>query len=239
MTAAKPATATVFIAGLFLGAVSARPKLRRVRTELAHTRRQAEHDPLTGLPNRAGAQRHRHLAAVAGRAQAAVLLDLDKFKAVNDTWGHQAGDALLVAIAGRLAQACIPVGAVAARLSGDEFLLLLPYTDPHALLTLATTVLDRLREPVELSIDGSTTTTTIVPSASAGIALPEPGDSWADLLRRADIALYHAKAQPGQAVLHTFGMRQPSLPAAHHGPRRRDREPTASHRPPALNTGLA
>lgn len=238
MTATTPATASVFIAGLFLGAVSARPKLRRVRTELAHSRRLAEHDPLTGLHNRAGAQRHRHLATVAGRAQAAVLLDLDKFKAVNDTWGHQAGDALLVAIAGRLARACTPVHALAARMSGDEFLLLLPCTDPNTVLTMVTTVLDRLREPVKLSIDGPSTTT-IVPSASAGIALPEPGDSWADLLRHADIALYHAKAQPGQAVLHTFGMRQPSLPAAHYGPRRRDREPIASHRPPVLNTGLA
>lgn len=221
MSTATPATASALIAGLLLGTVSARPKLRRIRAELADTRRLAEQDALTGLPNRAGAQRHLRLAAATGRAQAAVLLDLDKFKTVNDTWGHQTGDALLVAVAARLAHACTPIAASVARLSGDEFLLLLPHADPHTLLTQVRTVLDGLREPMTLSVDGAATTT-VTPTASAGIALPESGSTWAELLRHADIALYHAKARPGQAVLHTSGMRQPLLPTAHCRPRLRD-----------------
>ena len=172
MSTATPATASALIAGLLLGTVSARPKLRRIRAELADIRRLAEQDALTGLPNRAGAQRHLRLAAATGRAQAAVLLDLDKFKTVNDTWGHQTGDALLVAVAARLAHACTPIAASVARLSGDEFLLLLPHADPHTLLTQVRTVLDGLHEPMTLSVDGAATTT-VTPTASAGIALPE------------------------------------------------------------------
>ena len=176
MSTATPATASALIAGLLLGTVSARPKLRRIRAELADTRRLAEQDALTGLPNRAGAQRHLRLAAATGRAQAAVLLDLDKFKTVNDTWGHQTGDALLVAVAARLAHACTPIAASVARLSGDEFLLLLPHADPHTLLTQVRTVLDGLHEPMTLSVDGAATTT-VTPTASAGIALPESPSS--------------------------------------------------------------
>lgn len=221
MSVTMPAVASALITGVLIGAGSTRPKLRRTRAELADTRLQAECDPLTGLPNRAGALRHLHLQAAVGRAQAAVLLDLDKFKTVNDTWGHQTGDALLVAIAARLAHACTSIDALAARLSGDEFLLLLPQTDPRTVLSQVVTVLNRLHEPMKLSIDRATTTT-LTPRASAGIALAEPGNTWADLLRYADIALYHAKTQPGEAVLYTRGMLQPPLPTAHHGPRLRD-----------------
>jgi diguanylate cyclase (GGDEF)-like protein len=222
MFALTVAAASALIAGFLLGAICAWPKLRGMRTELAATRWLAEHDPLTGLPNRACAQRHHELQVAAGNAHAAVLIDLDGFKAVNDTWGHQAGDAQLTAVAERLAAACTSIGALASRLAGDEFLLLLPHSDPHAVLEHVNTILARVSKPITLPVQDAITITA-TPTASAGIALPESGNTWADLLRRADIALYRAKATPGHAVLYTRGMQQPIL-RAHCGPRLRESE---------------
>jgi diguanylate cyclase (GGDEF)-like protein len=222
MLLTTPAAAAL-IAGFLLGAVCAWPKLRRTRTELASARWLAEHDPLTGLPNRAGAQRRHQLRVAAGQAYAAVLLDLDGFKAVNDTWGHRTGDAHLSAVAQRLAAACTPTGGLAARLGGDEFLLLLPHTDPHTAFEHVTAILAQLGEPMTLPVE-DTTTITATPSASAGVALPEPGSTWADLLHRADIALYQAKTRPGHAVLYTRGMRQPLPGSTLRGPRLREQQ---------------
>ena len=199
--------------GFLLGAAWHRPKLWQAHAELAAARWLAEHDALTGLPNRAGLQRHHQRLIAARPASAAVLLDLDDFKAVNDTWGHQAGDALLAAVADRLAQGCGPLDAVAGRLGGDEFLLLLPRTTARAALEAVQVLLSELNKPMTLPI-GHGGTVTVLPTASAGIALREPrresANAWGDLLRRADVALYHAKLQRGQAVLHTAGMRQPA-----------------------------
>jgi diguanylate cyclase (GGDEF)-like protein len=215
-------------AGFFLGCLAVWPHILRMRTEAAGARWLAEHDPLTGLPNRSGAQRHHRLQVAAGRAPVAVLLDLDEFKAVNDTWGHQAGDAQLVAVADRLTAACTPIGAFASRLAGDEFLLLLPHTDPHTAVEHVTAVLARLSAPMTLPAH-DTTTITAAPSASAGVALPEPETAWADLLRHADIALYHAKTLPGRAVLYTPEMRRPPPRTTDRGPRLR--EANASRQP--------
>ena len=104
-----------------------RRKVRRAAGEAAHARWLADHDALTGLPNRTAARQHYQHAAQAGRPPAAALLDLDDFKTVNDTWGHQVGDAHLVTVGERLAAACRDVGARAFRLGGDEFVLLLPW----------------------------------------------------------------------------------------------------------------
>ena len=207
--------------GFVLGSVPALPLLRRLRTETVRARHLAEHDPLTGLPNRCGAQRHFHDQAAAGQACAAVLLDLDGFKAINDTWGHHVGDAHLTAVADRLTAGCRPIGGFAARLAGDEFLLLLPPVDPDTVLRQVTVLLARLGAPLALPVD-DTTTITCTPGASAGIALPEPETTLADLLRRADIALYQAKALRGRAMLYTHGMRQPVSAGAHSGLRLRD-----------------
>jgi len=205
------AAATTLITGFLLGAIRARPELRRIRAELAAARRLAEHDPLTGLPNRAGARRHLDLQVAAGTAQIAVLIDLDGFKAVNDTWGHQIGDAQLAAVADRLAAACSLIGALASRLGGDEFLLLLRPADLPTVLGQVTAILAGLGKPMTLRTRDAVTVI-LSPGASAGIALPETGSAWADLLRHADIALYRAKARPGRAVLYTCGMQQPALP---------------------------
>jgi diguanylate cyclase len=215
MRRAKFAGAPAVAAGLgfLLGAACHRRKLRQVRAELAAARWLAEHDALTGLPNRAGLQRHHQRLIAAGAAPTVVLLDLDDFKSVNDTWGHQAGDALLAAVADRLANGCGPLDAIAGRLAGDEFLLLLPHATARAALEAVQVLLCELGKPMTLPV-GRDGAVTVRPTASAGIALAElsgeQANAWSELLRRADVALYRAKLQRGHAVLHTTGMRQPA-----------------------------
>jgi diguanylate cyclase (GGDEF)-like protein/PAS domain S-box-containing protein len=170
---------------------------RRVEEELAHV---AEHDPLTGLPNWAMfQQRVREAvgrAAAAGRGAAVLLVDLDDFKLVNDSFGHAAGDALVVEAGRRLVEAVEDAGAVS-RLGGDEFAVLLADLDPGrggggtglAADAMAQRVRAALRAPAE--IDG----TEIYCPASVGISLyPEDAADPATLLKHADTALFQAKA---------------------------------------------
>jgi diguanylate cyclase len=216
---APPAGASGFLAGL----AAMRRRLRRAAGEAAHARWLADHDALTGLPNRTAARQHYQHAARAGRPPAAALLDLDDFKTVNDTWGHQVGDAHLVTVGERLAAACRDVGARAFRLGGDEFVLLLPSADPAqsagpagaagpggpaAVLRDVRAIVGALSAPQDLKLDENRSVT-LVPSASAGIAVPAAGDSFSDVLRCADIALYHAKRYGTAPHLYTPDMRQP------------------------------
>ncbi len=153
---------------------------------------QALHDQLTGLPNRTLLQRRTAEALTqAGRTGAKcgfLLLDLDRFKEVNDTLGHPLGDGLLQVIAYRLARSVRP-GDVVARLGGDEFAVLLPSVRT---ITVAAEVAARLRaalaEPVRL--EGMS----FEIEASVGIALyPDDGSTVEVLLQRADVAMYLAK----------------------------------------------
>jgi diguanylate cyclase (GGDEF)-like protein len=154
---------------------------------------QARHDALTGLPNRAFflEQLERALAAQDPHEErvAVLFVDLDNFKTINDSLGHQAGDALLVEVARRLC-GCVQVGDLTARLSGDEFTLLIKTpADGHAATLVAERVAEALRRPLVLR------EREVVVSASLGLALGTPGqDDAADVLRRADLALYRAKA---------------------------------------------
>jgi diguanylate cyclase (GGDEF)-like protein len=161
---------------------------RSLRRQALLREHQALHDSLTGLPNRAA-----FLAAVdrllAGdRRATVVLLDLDGFKAVNDTHGHAAGDALLTEVAARLRTALQP-GEVAARLGGDEFALLLRSApDATALQVRLDGLVTALSAPLEL--DG----TTIGVGASVGTAhAPAQGQSVDRLMRTADEAMYQCK----------------------------------------------
>jgi diguanylate cyclase (GGDEF)-like protein len=153
---------------------------------------QALHDQLTGLPNRTLlARRTADALTQAGRTGAKcgfLLLDLDRFKEVNDTLGHLLGDGLLQVIAYRLARSVRP-GDVVARLGGDEFAVLLPAVRT---ITVAAEVAARLRaalaEPVRL--EGMS----FEIEASVGIALyPDDGSTVEVLLQRADVAMYLAK----------------------------------------------
>ncbi|MEY9930560.1 diguanylate cyclase (GGDEF)-like protein [Catenulispora sp. GP43] len=201
---APPVGATGFLAGV----ATMRRRLRRAAGEAAHARWLADHDALTGLPNRTAARHHYQHAALAGRPPAAALLDLDDFKTVNDTWGHQVGDAHLVAVGERLAAACRDVGARAFRLGGDEFVLLLPSADAAAVVRDVRAIVCALGAPQFLKLDESRSVT-LVPSASAGIAVPIAGDAFSDVLRCADVALYHAKRYGAAPHLYTPDMRHP------------------------------
>jgi diguanylate cyclase (GGDEF)-like protein len=158
----------------------------------------AYNDGLTGLANRVQFQK-RLAESVArldryGTAFTLLLLDLDKFKAVNDTLGHQAGDRLLIEVAKRL-NAQVRKADLVARLGGDEFALLLPNTsDPGNVANLATRLIHQLCQPFtiggkELSI-----------GVSIGIAIgPANGTQAEQLVRNADLALYRAKAEGGDS----------------------------------------
>jgi diguanylate cyclase (GGDEF)-like protein len=154
---------------------------------------QASHDSLTGLPNRV--LLHERIAAAAGSAgarqtgAALLLIDLDRFKEVNDTLGHHYGDQLLIQVAQRM-QAILRRGETVARLGGDEFAVLLPgVTDEDDVAAVAARLHDALKEPFQL--DGLDLTV----AGSIGAALcPQHGSTADDLLQRADIAMYAAKA---------------------------------------------
>ena len=162
---------------------------KRLEAALAH---QALHDPLTGLANRAlfrDRVEHALERVRRGTATAAVLfLDLDHFKAVNDSLGHSAGDELLVAVAHRL-RALLREEDTLARLGGDEFTILTEdLAGPDGVQLLADRVIVALNEP--FAIAGRT----VHVSASAGLVYARASDDLETLLRDADIALYAAKS---------------------------------------------
>ena len=166
---------------------------------------QASHDTLTGLPNRAylRGRLEEALAPRPGWAPCAVLFcDLDRFKRVNDSLGHDLGDALLIETATRLARVTRP-GDVVGRLGGDEFVVLMHSVWTEAdVLPLAERLLDVLRTPVQ--VGGHT----LHSGGSVGIALARPGDTPEVLLRDADTAMYRAKASGGdRAVVFSPSMR--------------------------------
>jgi diguanylate cyclase (GGDEF)-like protein/PAS domain S-box-containing protein len=169
--------------------------LQRER-ERAHIHQLAYYDALTGLANRSmlrtQAERRLHEARRGGTPLALLFIDLDRFKQVNDTLGHTAGDALLRAVAQRL-QDTARAGDVAARMGGDEFVLVLPQCGAHQATQAAERLLAAITEPIEVA--GAT----LHPSASVGIAIyPEDGGDAEGLLRCADIAMYQAKTEGGR-----------------------------------------
>jgi diguanylate cyclase (GGDEF)-like protein/PAS domain S-box-containing protein len=170
----------------------------RLQSELGFL---AGHDPLTGLGNRRTLT-DQMAAALAradrrGERSALILLDLDGFKAVNDTLGHAAGDELLVLASGRLLE-CARAGDLVCRLGGDEFAVLLEATgglgeDLDDVVAAAQRILAALREPFLL---GGARGLRLDLSASAGIAIRPPGglQDGGELLREADVAMYAVKA---------------------------------------------
>ncbi|MEZ5382543.1 MAG: EAL domain-containing protein [Microthrixaceae bacterium] len=153
-------------------------------------RHRAGHDHLTGLPNRREfrTQLSQRLGALgAGELLGVLLVDLDQFKLVNDTYGHEAGDQLIVTVAERLI-GCAPDGALVARLGGDEYVVAVLAERREQLMAAAEAVRRTLRGPVtvmgvELSL-----------SASVGLGITtDPHATVTDLLRSADIAMHEAK----------------------------------------------
>jgi diguanylate cyclase (GGDEF)-like protein/PAS domain S-box-containing protein len=182
----------------------------RLQAQLQHN---AEHDPLTDLPNRALFTK-RVQQALSGRRStdhgtAVLFIDLDGFKAVNDTIGHQAGDELLVQAARRL-QDAVRQGDTASRLGGDEFAALIlgdGTSDRRAREGHILELADRLRVTLSqpYTIDGND----VRVAASIGVAFAEPGLGAGELLRNADLAMYRAKAAgKGRVELYKPQMQQ-------------------------------
>ena len=178
--------------GNFVGFRGSGNDLTEKRRSEKHASRLAHYDSLTGLANRH--QMAQTLEKILNapnldhRACSVFLLDLDRFKQVNDTMGHPAGDSLLTQVASRLERTIGEHGRVG-RLGGDEFQVVLPGRHRREdLAQLARRVIEALSEPY--SIDGHR----VVIGASMGIALsPDDGHSAEDLIRNADLALYAAK----------------------------------------------
>lgn len=174
------------------------------RESEARLQREALHDPLTGLPNRTlfTNRLERCIEHVSRRGEgkfAVLFLDVDRFKLINDSLGHLAGDHLLCSVARRL-EACVRPGDTVARLSGDEFTLLLEHIDGiEDTEGVAERIQRELRQPIEL--EGRE----VFVTASIGIAMSDGGYRRAeDALRDADAAMYSAKAG-GRARHSIFG----------------------------------
>jgi diguanylate cyclase (GGDEF)-like protein len=175
---------------------------------------EAQHDHLTGLPNRFHFMDLFETALKRARRRSEILallfIDLDRFKQVNDTLGHAMGDRLLQQIGSRLKSLLPSARDLAARMAGDEFMVVLTgMIDEHVAIGSGARILDALREAYcvdeyELFV-----------TASIGLTLfPQDGDDAAALLRRADLAMYRAKAEGGSKLqpfsddIHGRGMEQ-------------------------------
>jgi diguanylate cyclase (GGDEF)-like protein len=195
----------VLLAGGIPGFVVYR-KMRDHRQAQAEALFLAEHDSLTGLANRkmlaetahsALAWNHRNNSYVA-----ALVLDLDRFKEINDTFGHNVGDEVLKIVADRLTSA-VRAEDLVARLGGDEFVVLqVGMNQPDGATHLASRLLKLLAEPIEID------QLQLVCAASIGVAIsPTDADAWDGLLSRADIALYRSKGEGrGNASFFETGM---------------------------------
>jgi diguanylate cyclase (GGDEF)-like protein len=185
-----PAAAALSLAGHVWAAQVARSQ----RSRLAQARRDATTDPLTGLANRAGLSAA--LDELDGEPIDLVLVDLDRFKPVNDIYGHAAGDRLLVEIASRLRGPLDGIdGAVVARIGGDEFVLACPSPAPIAGL-LGAEVIQALAEPIEVAAGVSVTVT-----ASVGAIHVTAGEDRARAMAAADAAVYEAKVRGGDGLV--------------------------------------
>jgi diguanylate cyclase (GGDEF)-like protein/PAS domain S-box-containing protein len=179
----------------------------------------ALYDPLTKLPNRRLFHDRLEQALSAcqreARYGALMFLDLDNFKPLNDTYGHEIGDILLVEVAQRLL-ACVRDTDTVARLGGDEFVVLLRALDPHFQKAeeqaekLGYTVLARLSEPYELTPkDPQAPKVEHMCSASIGIVLFGSGENPEYLLKKADMAMYEAKAAGRRTVRKSAPISEP------------------------------
>jgi diguanylate cyclase (GGDEF)-like protein len=219
MTIALVLSLAVFYLVVFRQIASASRRLQRqtaeLRTSAERDRYQATHDALTGLPNwelLRDRLRQALVASTRSHTEAALLLiDLDRFKEINDTLGHTHGDKLLRQVGPRL-QAVLRDGDTVARLGGDEFAVLLPTVDG---VTEARLVAERLRDALNepFDVDG----VVLDVEASVGIVVsPWHGTETEDLLRNADIAMYAAKELKGAPVVfepdeHETGARRLSV----------------------------
>jgi diguanylate cyclase (GGDEF)-like protein/PAS domain S-box-containing protein len=162
---------------------------KRAERQLEHL---VDHDPLTGLLNRRGFEaeldRHFHLMARCGPSGALLVIDLDHFKSVNDTLGHNAGDEVIVSVAETLRRT-VRGSDVVARLGGDEFAVILPHASPGGAEVVADKIVRVLRDQAKAALVGGAPGVT----ASVGVALFDDQHSGEAVLLRADHSMYEAK----------------------------------------------
>jgi len=199
-TRTQVSSVAVFLAGATVLAAAARTQVAfRQLARMADLRRQATTDYLTGLPNRRAlyAQAGPRLADTVHRRQALLLMDLDRFKEVNDSLGHQVGDKLLIQVGSRLSEN-LREGDLLVRLGGDEFALLLDDACAEQAAAVARKLCAALSEPFALE------DIAVHSAVSIGFALfPSDGHDLDTLLRKADVAMYKAKAS-GEGY-HAYG----------------------------------
>jgi diguanylate cyclase (GGDEF)-like protein/PAS domain S-box-containing protein len=151
----------------------------------------AHYDPLTAMPNRSlFMERLEHVVAAAARSSfhaGVIYLDLDRFKVINDTLGHDAGDSLLRLVADRL-RACVRETDTVSRLGGDEWAVLVENASALELPTVAEKILNTLAQPLDVAAHE------LYPTASIGVSVfPEDGTDGHTLLKHAEVAMYRAK----------------------------------------------
>lgn len=180
-------------------------RMHQLMSEIDRARRRlhfdATHDALTGLPNRQLFDMHLERGLSEGRSGGVMFVDLDHFKLVNDTFGHQVGDEVLQEVADTL-RAAIRENDLVARLAGDEFVVLVHTTDEDELLTIARRILERLHI-TRMTAQGRVTVT-----ASVGLVRWDGGSGIRDarqLVRTADDAMYRAKQAEGDQLVVAVG----------------------------------
>ncbi|RBY93246.1 sensor domain-containing diguanylate cyclase [Blastococcus sp. TF02A-30] len=165
----------------------------REREERLHAR--AHTDPLTGIANRGALfdALRRHLDRTTGEGCGVLFCDLDRFKPINDEFGHAVGDQLLAEVANRIVDVVAP-GDLVARFGGDEFVVLRPSCDEAALTALAQRVVAGVLAPFELPTGPQPV------GISVGVALGRPGEDPDELIARADRAMYGVKSHQRRRV---------------------------------------
>ena len=192
-------SSTLPVMAVLVGYFGAAVTITLLTRSLVAVRRQADHDELTGLMRRGGVSRYVSERRRGGRSTTVVMLDLDHFKTVNDTYGHRAGDQLLAAVGSRLARQARLLSGRAARMGGDEFLLALPAVGLAEHTRQIEAVLRSLSAPVQA--DSHRGPAIIRPSATAGVA-SSPDSDWIGLLSAADHALHEARLLGTHLVCH-------------------------------------
>lgn len=186
---------SIEMAKIFSQQVAALLKRIKLEEELRRQKKQlkflSEHDPLTNLPNRRlFAEMAKQYLALAKRRNSflsILYLDLDRFKKVNDTLGHDAGDLVLKKITQRL-KSCLREGDLVARLGGDEFVFALPDTDAENAAKVAKRIIEVIEKPI--NIKGKS----VKISGSIGVAVfPDDGENIEQLLKQADMNMYRDK----------------------------------------------
>ena len=182
---------------------TAQREAEQLRAELEAQRREAMIDPLTGLFNRRAMEHHMQNIWAEDDGLSVLVMDIDHFKRINDTYGHAIGDVVIRNVADTVRK-CIRGEDIAIRFGGEEFLVLLPNTDLEGAVTVAETIRKRIealrlvRKQDNFSLDPFT--------ISLGVARRRQDDNRDSLFERADKALYHSKSSGRNKVTHESQM---------------------------------